>query len=154
IPTLRDHLLAANRRQSDTLEGLLVLASAELSEQRLRPVALGAVVAAELATVEAGDTPIRESIGRALVRGAATLLALLVRNLVDSALRYNVQNGGVAVTHESEGRHGANGGHVVLPVENSGPPVEPDQIPRLFEPFSRGQTGRTSPPDGRTSPPD
>jgi signal transduction histidine kinase len=148
IRTLREHLLAANRRQSDTLEGLLVLASAEQDEQRPRPVALDAVVAAELATVEAGDTPIRESISPAWVLGDAALLALLVRNLIDNALRYNVPDGWVEVTLGSDGPDGADARRVVLTVENSGPRLVPDQVPRLFEPFSRGPAARTSSPAG------
>ncbi|MBT8225292.1 MAG: HAMP domain-containing protein [Dactylosporangium sp.] len=141
IATARDRLLEANRRQSDLLNGLLVLAQADQAALGMLPVDLDAIVAAELSTVEAGDTVIQESIARVRVEGEPALLALLVRNLVDNAVRYNVTDGPwvtVVLAHRRSPRPVA-----VLTVENSGPLIDDHRIIQLFEPFRRGVADRT-----------
>ncbi|MEU5303457.1 sensor histidine kinase [Streptomyces noursei] len=52
-------------------------------------------------------------------------------NLVDNARTHNVPGGTVRV------RVAAHDDEVVLEVANTGPPVDPDVVDRLFEPFYR-----------------
>ncbi|ACZ22438.1 signal transduction histidine kinase [Sanguibacter keddieii DSM 10542] len=66
--------------------------------------------------------------GDRLVRGDHVLLDRLVRNLVDNAVRYNVEGGTVRVTVPCPHR---------LVVENTGPTVPEAQVHGLFEPFRR-----------------
>jgi two-component system sensor histidine kinase QseC len=65
-------------------------------------------------------------------QGNATLLALLLRNLLDNAVRYTAEGGHVTL------RRGADG----LAVEDDGPGVAPEYLARIHERFFRppGQT--------------
>jgi len=65
------------------------------------------------------------------VRGEATLLVVLVRNLVDNALRYSPARAQVRVAV------GVQGGTVTLVVEDSGPGLAEADLPRLGERFFR-----------------
>jgi len=122
-----------------------------------------------LARLEAGAAPLRETFGlaetlrravaelapqalarqqaieleapdaQAVMQGDATLMAVLVRNLVDNALRYSPPGARIAVTLRTDaaGRH--------LSVEDSGPGVPDAERQRLGERFFRiagsGQPG-------------
>lgn len=56
-----------------------------------------------------------------------------MRNLVENAERYNLRHDGwVRVATRSDA-----GGDAVLEVVDPGPPVAPDDLPGLFEPFRR-----------------
>ena len=65
------------------------------------------------------------------VQGDATLLAVLVRNLVDNAIRYSPEQSRVQV---SVSRHGEV---VRLKVEDSGPGMQAPDLSRLGERFFR-----------------
>ena len=69
----------------------------------------------------------------ALVRGEAVILAAVVRNLLDNALRFTPQGGRIDAWAYREGDA------VILQIEDSGPGVAPEEIDRIFEPFFRGQ---------------
>ncbi len=59
-------------------------------------------------------------------------LAQVVSNLVGNALQYSPEHTPVTVTTYPEGEH------MVLEVHNLGPPIPPELLPHLFEPFHRG----------------
>ena len=65
------------------------------------------------------------------VRGSATLLSVLVRNLADNALRYSPDGARIVVTVERQQ------GQPVLTVEDSGPGLSDAQQQRLGERFFR-----------------
>jgi signal transduction histidine kinase len=65
------------------------------------------------------------------VTGSRVLIERLVSNLVENAVVHNVPDGWVRV------RAGANNGHAYLEVANSGPVVNEEDVPHLFEPFRR-----------------
>jgi signal transduction histidine kinase len=79
----------------------------------------------------AGGVTVRTELGAAPAIGDRALLDQLVGNLVDNAIRHNVPDGWLAV---STGR-GADGPFVT--VANSGPVIDPERVPGLFEPFQR-----------------
>lgn len=58
-------------------------------------------------------------------------LAQIVSNLVGNALQYGAVEEPVRVRTEERGDH------AVLEVWNAGPPIPPDALPRLFQPFQR-----------------
>ena len=66
----------------------------------------------------------------------------LVSNLVDNAIRHNIAGGRVQVTLA------ASTTEATLTVTNTGPPVAPDQVSRLLQPFQRGTPDRTANPNG------
>jgi signal transduction histidine kinase len=71
------------------------------------------------------------------VRGSARDLALLVRNLVDNAIRYTRAGGRVEVAL------GAEDGEVVLSVRDTGFGIPQRDLPRIFERFYRVDRARS-----------
>ena len=74
-----------------------------------------------------------ERIEPVAVRVDATALAVLVRNLVDNALRHTPDGGRIDLHIY------AAGGHAVFCVEDTGPGIAEPDLARVFEPFYRGQ---------------
>ncbi|MEU2077550.1 HAMP domain-containing sensor histidine kinase [Streptomyces sp. NPDC013489] len=86
--------------------------------------------------------------------GSAELLLRMVTNLVQNAVVHNIPAGGTVTVHTGTegagtGRFGAGRGGTgrggtgatsVLRVENTGPPLPPEVVPTLTEPFQRGAT--------------
>jgi signal transduction histidine kinase len=150
-PELRqviDSVLAASARSELILDGLLTLARCENQAIERLPVdlsdvAAGAVeeTAAEAAaagvTIDAAPYP-------APTNGDPILLERLALNLVRNGIQHNHPGGRVTVTT----RTAATPGMVELEVSNSGPPVSPEQVSTLFEPFRRLDGNRTSHPHG------
>jgi len=99
-------------------------------------------VAADVASlaVEKGvDLEVRESEGKMILQGRAEALSVLVRNLLDNAVRYTPAGGWVeaGVTHSHDG--------LILKVSDSGPGIAEQDKDRVFDRFYRGlgteQTG-------------
>lgn len=127
--------------QADRLvESFLALARAEVGGiGELETVSL-----AELATAALGDRAdeldafaVTARCADAWVSGSRMLLARLVANLLDNAVRYNRPGGAVAITTRAEGSLAR------LVVENDGPVIDPVQATDLLEPFRRLGAYRT-----------
>lgn len=86
----------------------------------LAPAALGRKQALEL-----------EMSGACQLHASEVLLAVLVRNLIDNAMRYSPDGARVLV------RVGQDAGHVVFQVQDSGPGMTEEQLQRLGERFYR-----------------
>jgi two-component system, OmpR family, sensor kinase len=67
------------------------------------------------------------------VRGDEDGLRILVRNLLDNAVRYTPENGKVRIALST----GAGAGSAVLTVEDSGPGIPPESRSRVFDRFYR-----------------
>jgi two-component system, OmpR family, sensor kinase len=66
------------------------------------------------------------------VRGEATALAVMLRNLLDNALRHTPPGGRVDLyLHRDDG-------NAVVRIEDTGPGIVPADLERVFEPFFRG----------------
>ncbi|TDQ65878.1 hypothetical protein EV188_1011130 [Actinomycetospora succinea] len=131
----------ATRRAEDLVAGLLLLARTEAAESvAADPVDLAETVPGALDAVraEARDRglSVRTDLASAGVAGDAALLGRVAGNLLENAVRHNVEGGWLAV------RTGVENGHAVLAVSSSGPVVAPAMVAELFEPFRRG-AGRT-----------
>lgn len=70
-----------------------------------------------------------------IVEAEETRLFRVLTNLVDNALRFSPRGGTIRVSARREGRK------VRVVVEDDGPGVPPELLPRLFEKFSRGRAG-------------
>jgi signal transduction histidine kinase len=129
---LVDSLLLLARSDRLSVDGLPVTELVELS----------AVAAAGLAAVrgEVADRglQVETAWAPAPVRGDPGLLERLAGNLVENAVRHNVDRGWV---HAATG---SGGGRSWLAVTNSGTEVRPDEVEALFEPFRRHGTARTA----------
>jgi signal transduction histidine kinase len=145
---LGTQLLAVNQRHEQLIDGLLTLASSEerldaRSRTDLADIARRAATAVQ-ATARHAGVEVRTALTAAPVAGDPVLLERLVHNLIDNAVRYNTpEHGWVKVST------GVRDGSAELTVENPGPPVPPDEVPGLFEPFRRLATERDATGDGK-----
>jgi signal transduction histidine kinase len=128
-------VLIATGRAERMLDGLLALARSDSGVVAREPHDLAVAAAGALAEAdgeaESAGLTIRTDLRPAPVRGDPVLLDRLVRNLVDNAIRHNHPGGWVEVvtTHRD--------GTAVATVRNSGEPIPPAEVDRLFEPFQR-----------------
>ena len=131
---LCERLLVTNERSERIIEGLLVLAKSERGLDNKRPVRLDEVTVKVLEATVVEETELRLDLRPRVVPGDAVLLERVVTNLVQNAVRYNQPGGWIRIEV---------GDRPALVVENAGPPVPPEAIPGLFEPFQRLSTERT-----------
>ncbi len=122
-------------RSERLIDGLLVLAGSQQGVGATTPLDLAAIAgpAVDQAATEikARDISLRRDLQPAPLSGNRVLLEQLAANLVDNAVRHNVQGGWIEVTTAGTGNE------VTLRVSNGGTPVAPEQVDRLFEPFQR-----------------
>jgi len=135
VARLGSSLLEVNRRHEALIDGLLALAR---SEQRVAdpiPVELGDLLlaAADGVAAEADRRGVALQLepGPAPLAGDPALLERLIQNLLQNGVRYNVPGGFV------QARTSVVDGEVRLTVANSGPLIEPADVPALFQPFRR-----------------
>ncbi len=133
----------ATLRAQQLVDGLLVLARSEGGALRARePADLASLAGAALriVTPEARGRGLRVStqITPALTVGDPALLERVVGNLVENAVRHNLNGGWVEVCTA------ATGSQVTLRVRSSGEVIAPESVTALFEPFHRGGRARTS----------
>lgn len=131
------------------LESFLVLARAQngavTAHERVRVAGLLDDAVAHLtdAAREQGiDIDIDSDVGATTVTGDPTLLARLVDNLMDNAVRHNVPGGWVRV-RATEGSDATT-----LVVENGGAPLTASDVRALSEPFRRINGERVRSADG------
>jgi two-component system OmpR family sensor kinase len=131
-------LSAGVERASRLVEQLLVLARTEAADARLEPVSLTDLAkravgdmagAAQARNIDLG----LEQADDATVQGQGDALVILLRNLVDNAVKYTPAGGTVDVSVLGTDRdRGAR-----LVVEDSGPGIEPEERERVFNRFYR-----------------
>jgi signal transduction histidine kinase len=128
-------LLASNAEQERLIESLLTLASSEADPGKSEPLDLAAITRATLAVSRPGISRLGLNVGAdlqpAILHGDRLLVQHLVTNLIDNAVRHNIDGGDVQITT------GTTSGHAVLSVANSGPVIPPTEVDRLFQPFER-----------------
>ncbi|HQD16249.1 MAG TPA: ATP-binding protein [Ottowia sp.] len=121
---LVEQLLALARHDADTRVAAVAVDLAALARQAV----LGGAAEAQARGIrleEAGDAPVR-------VHGQPDALAVLLRNLLDNALRHTPEGGTVRV----QAGQGADGG-AELAVEDSGPGIPPAERQRVLDRFYR-----------------
>lgn len=130
-----EQLLTLNRVEPESASRSLVpLDLLPVLRQVLEELALLSLANQVDLEFEAPDTPVR-------VRADALLFSLLVRNLVDNAIRYTPRNGRVRV------RVAVSADRVALVVEDSGPGIPEEARERVFERFHR-ELGSDQPGSG------
>ncbi len=135
-------LLEVNHRHERLIDGLLVLASSEQQLSERAHLDLAVVTQRAVTNTEAASHDshlgIRLDLRPAFVAGDPVLLERLAQNLIDNAVRYNVEDPrtgwvGVAVNAVTTGESS----YARLIVENTGPTVAPAEVDGLFTPFRR-----------------
>jgi signal transduction histidine kinase len=150
ISSLRDvcqRLLVTGEEQERLIEALLTLARSQRGLDRQEPVELAVMadgaLRAQWPEAESRGLTVTASLQSAPALGDGALAERLVTNLVENAVRHNMPSGAVDVST------GTWAGRAILSVFSSGPPIPPDQVDRLFQPFQRGVSrDRTGGRDG------
>ena len=132
VPRFAAQLEREAARLSRIVSDLLDLSRLETGSALDELVALDAVVRDEVerfetSAAEGGIALLVDARAVPTVRGSARELALMVRNLVDNAIRYTRPGGGVDV------RLAASGGEVVLAVADTGIGIPTRDLGRVFE---------------------
>jgi signal transduction histidine kinase len=122
-------------QQERLIEALLTLASSERGVEGWEPFDLADIAAKvigdRITEAERRGIRIETALSAAPATGDPSLAESLVANLVDNAIRHNVQGGRVEVsTTMTDGR-------AIIRVANTGPVIPPQDLDRLFQPFQR-----------------
>jgi two-component system phosphate regulon sensor histidine kinase PhoR len=142
IPRFAEQLEREAFRLSRIVSDLLDLSRLETGDELDEEVGLDQVVKEERdrfeETAREGGLTLSIDLGSVPpVRGSARDLSLLVRNLVDNAIRYTRPGGRVDVTVSGEGDE------VVLSVADTGVGIPTRELPRIFERFYRVDRARS-----------
>ncbi len=129
-------VIAAGEDQERLIDGLLTLAGSQRGLAVAETVDLREACS-EAVDVVAGAAALRgiavhADLRPALAVGDARLLERLAVNLLDNAVRHNLEGGTVSVVTTTAA------GRARLAVSNTGPVIAPADIPELLEPFRRG----------------
>jgi signal transduction histidine kinase len=128
-------VLALSQQQERLIEALLTLASGEQGIEQWEPFDLAEIARTVVLTrhEEARHRGIQVdmALGTASTTGDPNLVASLVANLVDNALRHNTPGGRLAVATTT------SAGRASVRVSNTGPVVPAGELDRLFQPFQR-----------------
>lgn len=136
----------ATIRADALVESLLILARSEAQAEqgvltRRDPVDLAVVVPRALAAIGSetteGDLSVDLQLASASTIGDPELLSRLVGNLVENAVRHNIEGGAVSI------RSGQDDGRAWLVVSNTGGVFEQSELGDLLAPFRRGGAGRS-----------
>ncbi|MBA2552800.1 MAG: HAMP domain-containing protein [Geodermatophilaceae bacterium] len=146
LRAMGERIRAATERADRLVDSLLLLARTEAQVRSQLDIGeeadLAGIVPAALSAlaeeISAGDLRIDTELRPALAVGDPRLLERMVGNLVENAVRHNI-DGGWARVQTLTGRAG-----VELCVDNSGPAVDPLTAAELFDPFRRGGAARAS----------
>ncbi len=138
--------LEESEQQEQLIEALLALAQGERGLEARESLDLAAVIR-EVERVYAPEAAVNGielevEAESAEVLGDRRLIGRLVSNLLQNAVRHNLPRGQVRVRLENRPQ-GAQ-----LTVDNTGPVVPADQLPRLLQPFQRMAPERVGSRDG------
>jgi signal transduction histidine kinase len=130
-----EEALELGDQQGQLIDSLLTLATSERGIEQWEAFDLGllahTVVLGRTAAAEALGVRLDGFLAAAPAVGDPRLVELLVVNLVENALRYNVEGGRVEISTAPRP------GTATLTVSNTGPAVPPGEIERLFRPFQQ-----------------
>lgn len=129
------------RRSKHLLEQLLVLARQDAARSdrtqwevaELDRVAKSVIADLLHQAISRGVDLGFERADSAPVHAEPVMLAAMIRNLIDNALRFTPEGGKIDVAIYQDG------GASILQIADTGPGISSDEIGRIFEPFFRGQ---------------
>jgi signal transduction histidine kinase len=143
VQTLRStcqQLLALGYQQERLIDALLTLASSERGIDQWAPFDLAEIAAKAIMDRrrEADRRSIRidTTLDTATATGDPNLAGSLVENLVDNAIRHNLDSGQIEISTAT------TSGQATLAISNTGAVIPPGEVDRLFQPFQRLGTER------------
>ncbi len=124
-------LTAARTGPGENVQQMQAVDLGELARQAVADVWPQAEARRTAIALDAPDAP--GAPDKAIVTGDADALRILLRNLLDNAIRYTPEGGqvDVSVARQQEA--------LLLAVDDSGPGIPPDERERAFQRFYRGQ---------------
>ena len=138
-----DNILSEAGRMRSLVEEMLTLARADnmvrtavLTEVSLSDIAADCALAFEPVAFEAGKPLQYELAENAMVLGDRDKLRQLVSILLDNAIKYGAEGRPIIMTVQKTDRQ------IRLTVSNSGEPIPPEHLKRLFERFYRADASR------------
>ena len=117
-------LTLSNLRPNEPLKEIQTVDLSKLAQEIIAEIASDAVHKHIDISFNASATP-------AILQGNATLLQVLMRNLIDNAIRYTPEQGQVHVSTKVEDKQ------IIFCVEDSGPGVPEELYTRIFDRFYR-----------------
>jgi signal transduction histidine kinase len=126
-----EQVLAAGEQQERLIEALLTLSRSQRGLDDREPVDLAAVTCAACNAASHDGLTLETAFESARTTGDPRLVERLVANLVGNAVRHNGTGGRVDVRTKSWD------GRATVSVSNTGPKIDPADVPRLFRPFQR-----------------
>jgi signal transduction histidine kinase len=129
--------IATAAARSDALLSSLLRLAQTRRDAAPQPADLAALGASAVAAWPADAPPVYKRLAPAPCDVDPVQLELLLRNLLENAARYNVDGGAVWLST------GRNADGSLLRVENTGPVVDPADVPALRKAFQRGE-GRSA----------
>ncbi len=142
LRTVCEKVLAGGIHQERLIDALLVMSRSQRGLERRETIDLAQVAARTLAAVDSGGLTVETALAPAHTEGDPRLVERLTANLIDNAVRHNRPEGRVDVSTRTVR------GRAILTVANTGSPLSPTDVGRLFEPFERLNGARTSDGDG------
>jgi signal transduction histidine kinase len=137
------------QRLTRIVDGLTLLtkANAGLASVTLQPVALDELVRecfadAQILAQARGVTVELTACEPATVQGEPHRLRQLLLNLADNAVKYNQPGGTIQMSLR------CCGGATEFTIANTGPGIAPEMLPRVFDPFFRGDPAHSHEPEG------
>jgi two-component system sensor histidine kinase VanS len=144
--TMSKDVARSTDRAQRLIDGLLTLARSEEQLTDAEDDDLADLAAEGLDQVAAAartrGLQITTDLDAAPVRGNIALLGRAVANLLENAVKYNVDGGALLIRTHTTQRWSE------LTVANAGAVLDPAAIPELFEPFHRGERTRGHSPAG------
>jgi signal transduction histidine kinase len=142
-----EELLSTGREQERLIEALLTLARSERGLERHERTDVGALVARvlerPLPEIEQHGLDFSTRLEPAITEGDPALIERLITNLLENAVRHNLDGGRVEISTRQQGDR------ALLKVENSGQMIALEEIETMFEPFRRLGPARTGPDSGQ-----
>ena len=130
-----ERVIASEENLEQLIDGLLTLTRSQAGLERRERVELATLttraIAAHQSRLADRDLDLHTTLHPAITLGDPRLLDRLITNLIDNAIRHNIPRGRLTITTGTRDRR------PVLSITNTGPPIPPDQLERLFRPFQR-----------------
>jgi signal transduction histidine kinase len=137
-----EQLLAVGEQQERLIEALLTLSHSQRGLDSRQPVDLAAIAATAAAAANHDGLTLDTTIQPAHTTGNPRLVERLVANLLNNAIRHNIDGGRIELTTDTRE------GHAVLIIANTGQQIPAGDLDRIFQPFQRLDTTRTSSGNG------
>jgi signal transduction histidine kinase len=137
LEAMAARVIRSVERAEATVEALLTLAISEVGPTAQDAIDLATAAQDALdatqAAIDQHQITVDATLEPALAHGDRVLLQRMIANLVDNAVRHNSSGGRIGI------RTIQQADSAIFEITNTGPRVPTEQIPTLFEPFTRAK---------------